>query len=609
MNSKKSSDLEALLECAGVVVSGSECAELFSLLASRADWTGLKGPADAATWRDLGDALAALKRHKEAIACYDRALALVPDRAGLWRRRQTAFRSLGENHGVEDIAAHPASADAWAMRAGALSLAGHLAEAAEASERALTLDPSHPAAARMAIQCRLHGCDWRQREQDRRRLSAAVRAGAFGIGMMDHRNLCDSEEELRLGAELVARNVPRFAEPLWRGERYRHEKIRIAYLSSDFRSHVVASVIVGCFEHHDRTKFETIGVALGSDDASHLRRRIQGAFDHFLDGWSLSDAEVAARLRALEVDIAIDLNGYSGGIRPGIPARRPAPVQVNYLGYAGTMAVPFMDYIVADRVVIPEAQRVHYTEQIVYLPHTYMPTDSDRPAPASTPTRAEAGLPDRGFVFTCQNAAHKFGPEMFDVWMRLLRGVEGSVLWLRATNDAAVSRLRSEARARGVAPERLLFAPHAPRWEDHLARLRLAQLFLDTLPYNAHATACDALWEGVPVLTCLGNSWPGRVGASLLYAIGLPELVTHSLAEYEALALQLARDKDRLAAVGAKLRRNRDCEPLFDTARFTRDLETAYATMWERAQAGLPPASFAVPDQPDPHKARCDYVA
>jgi len=552
------------------------------------------GAGHPGAWRDLGDALVALDRREEAIACYDKALALAPDRAGVWRRRQAAIRSLANKDGFEDVAARPRDADSWTMRAGALWLAGHITEAAEASERALSFDHSHPAAARMAIQCRLHACDWRRREEDKKRLEAAVRAGTFGLGMMDHRNLCDSEEELRLGAELVARNLPLFPEPLWRGERYRHDKIRIAYLSSDFRTHVVASVIVGCFEHHDRTRFETIGVSLGPEDGSDMRRRIEAAFDHFIDGRPLTDAEIAERLRALEVDIAVDLNGYTGGTRTAVLARRPAPVQVNYLGYAGTMAVPFMDYIVADRVVIPEAHRVHYSEQIVYLPHTYIPTDSRRPVASNTPTRIEAGLPQNGFVFACQNAAHKVGPEMFGVWMRLLHGIERSVLWFRATNDTAVANLRREAQNRGISPERLLFAQHAPRWEDHLARLRLANLFLDTLPYNAHATACDALWEGLPVLTCLGNSWPGRVAASVLYAIGLPELITHSLGDYEALALELANDPGRLAQIRSKLLRNRQSEPLFDTARFTCHLEAAYRTMWERQQAGLPPASFAV---------------
>jgi protein O-GlcNAc transferase len=291
------------------------------------------------------------------------------------------------------------------------------------------------------------------------------------------------------------------------------------------------------------------------------------------------------------------LNGYSGVKRPGIFARRAAPIQVNYLGYPGTMGAPFIDYIIADRMTIPEENRIHYAEKVVYLPHSYMPNDSKRPIAERTPSRGEAGLPQTGFVFACHNAAHKIGPEMFDVWMRLLHQVEGSVLWLRANNHAATANLRSAANARGVAQERLVFAPRMPSTADHLARLRLADLFLDTLPYNAHATACDALWAGLPVLTCTGNSFPARVAASVLHAIGIPELVTSSLAEYEQLALALAQDPARLAAIKTKLAANRDSAPLFDTARFTRNLESAYISMVERQQASLPPENFAVAER------------
>ena len=254
-------------------------------------------------------------------------------------------------------------------------------------------------------------------------------------------------------------------------------------------------------------------------------------------------------------------------------------------------------------MVIPEQNRIYYTEQVVYLPHSYMPTDGTRAIAENTPTRSEAGLPETGFVFACHNTLHKIGPEMFSVWMRLLRTVEGSVLWLTSPEPSATGNLLREAKAKGVAPERLVFAPRLPQIEDHLARLHLAGLFLDTLPYNAHATACDALWAGLPVLTCTGNTFAGRVAASLLQAIGLKELITASLDEYEELARALACDPQRLAAVREKLLRNRQTEPLFDTARYTRDLESAFITMWQRTQRGEPPESFVVTDAPDldPH--------
>jgi predicted O-linked N-acetylglucosamine transferase (SPINDLY family) len=383
-------------------------------------------------------------------------------------------------------------------------------------------------------------------------------------------------------------------KPLWQGERYRHDRIRIAYLSTDFRTHAVASLIVGCFEHHDRRGFETIGVSLQPGDSSELRKRLEAAFDRFIDAREMSDGAVAQILRRLEVDIAVDLNGYTGQIRTGILARRPAPLQVGYLGFAGTMDAPFMDYVLADRIVLPEENQRHYSEKIAYLPHTYMPIDNERRIAESTPTRAEAGLPQRGFVFACLSYAHKIAPEMFAVWMRLLRSVDGSVLWLRSANATAAGNLRREARNRGVSPDRLIFAPPVPREDDYLARLRLADLFLDTLPYNAHATACDALWAGLPLVTCAGRSFHSRVAASLLHAAGLPELVTSSLEGYEETARALATEPVRLAAVRSKLLRHRDTSPLFDTARMARDLEAAYAAMWQRHQSGEPPASFDV---------------
>jgi len=258
--------------------------------------------------------------------------------------------------------------------------------------------------------------------------------------------------------------------------------------------------------------------------------------------------------------------------------------------------VPFMDYIIADPILIPEESEPYYAERIVRLPHTYMPNDKSRPIAQRTPSRADAGLPDSGFVFTCHNGEHKFSPEVFEIWMRLLQAVPSSVLWLKAPHTSAIGNLRREAKVRGISPDRIVFASRMPDPADHLARLRLADLFLDTLPYNAHGTACDALWAGVPVLTCTGKTFAGRVGASLLHAVGLPELVTSSLTEYEQAALSLARDPARLAALKAKLMRNRDTAPLFDTMRYTRDLEFAYASMRQRHENGLPPVTFAVPD-------------
>lgn len=554
-------------------------------------------PGNAGAWHSLGNALAGLKRYKEAVACYDKALEIVPDGAAMWKARDAAIRASKQDPAIFDIGGDsmvdPQDAPAWARRAGSLMVSQRYAEAAAASDRALAIDPTHLAAARMGIRCRLAICDWRKRKDDERRIAEGVHAGLPIITAFNHRTIRDSEAENLMVVRLMAKGLPR-PKPLWRGEKYRHDRIRVAYLSAEFHEHPMTYVTAGVYEHHDRTRFETIAISLGPDSDGAMRRRIRDAFERFIDARAMSDAEVAAMLREMEVDIAIDLNGYAGSGRPGILAHRPAPAQVNFLAYSGTMGAPFFDYIIADRVVVPEQNRIHYSERVVYLPHSYMPTDRARPIAATTPTRSDAKLPETGLVFACHNTVHKIGPDMFDVWMRLLRAVEGSVLWLSSEDATVNGNLRREAKARGVAPERLVFAPRVPEIEDHLARLRLADLFLDTLPYNAHATACDALWAGLPLLTCMGNTFAARVAASLLQALGLPELITSSLAEYEAVALALAQDPSRLAAVKAKLMRNRQSEPLFDTARYTRDLERAYTAMWERTQRGEPPESFSI---------------
>jgi predicted O-linked N-acetylglucosamine transferase (SPINDLY family) len=550
-------------------------------------------PNDPAALRDLGDALVGLRRHKDAIACYDKALAYAPHDTAIWKRRLAAIQATGVAVGAPDYPLDPQDAKAWAIYAARLFSSRRYAQAIAAADRAIALDPDNVAGARVGIQARLWACDWRRREADEHRVSEEVKAARPIVTPFYHRAISNSEAESLVLARLWTREFTRPTEALWRGERYAHERIRVAYSSTDFHDHVVSDVMAGCFEHHDRSRFEATAISLGPDDGSLMRRRITAAFDRFIDVQAMGDFEVAKLLREWEIDIVVDLNGDSGDSRTGIFAHRPAPVQVSFLGYPGTMGLPFFDYIIADPVVIPDRHRIHYAERVVYMPHTYMPTDRTRKSLPKAPSRAEAGLPTNGFVFVCHNFEYKITPEIFDIWMRLLKAVDDSVLWLKSPNPWALINLRREAGARGVAPQRLVFAPRLPEAKDHLARLQLADLFLDTLPYNAHASACDALWAGVPVVTCLGNTFPGRVAASVLHAVGMPELVTTSPAEYEELAAALARDPDRLATIKAKLTHKRYTEPLFDTARFTRDLESAYLIMWTRQQDGLPAASFA----------------
>ncbi len=560
-------------------------------------------PAFGAAWHNRGSALAGLKRYKDALVCYDKALALSPENSSTWNNRGATMLSLKQDEAAlpyfeTALRLNPDDADSWSNRARAFSTLKRFPDAIADSDRALALDPDHAGATRIGIHARLHSCDWRRRDEDKKRITAGLMSGSRVIEALDHRGLCDSEEEHLAAARLwAAEECPASANPLWRGEHYRHDKIRIAYLSTDFRAHAVASLIVGIFEHHHKDRFETTAISFGRDDKSETRARIETALDQFIDAQAMSDSEVAALMREMEIDIAIDLNGYTGDSRTAILAHRPAPVQVNYLGYPGTMGAPYIDYIIADRIVIPEAQQSHYSEKIVYLPDAYQANDRKRRVANRTPTRLEAGLPERGFVFACFNNTYKIGPEVFDVWMRLLRSTDGSVLWLLEDNSIAAANVKREAQLRGVAPERLVFAPRA-KPDEHLARHSLADLFLDTLPYNAHTTASDALWMGLPLVTTPGRTFQGRVAASLLRAIGLPELVTASLADYEALAQKFAREPDALAAIKAKLAANRDTHPMFDTARFAGYLEAAYSTMWERQQRGKAPEGFSVPAIP-----------
>ena len=559
-----------------------------------------KNPKTNRPWILMGDTLSGLNRHAEAVGCYEKSLAIAPDDPATWKKRHAAIaaHSKASNRPPPDDAPEfdSKSAGGWALRAGYLMAQKRYLMASEASQNALQLSPQHEAATQMGIKSRLYVCDWRRREEDRNTVANSSKSGIVGALSINLKQLVDSEQLSLSVAQLLADRSRHSTEPLWRGERYNHQKIRIAYVSTDFRNHPVGKIIAGAFEHHDKARFEITAISIGPDDGGPVRKRIEAAVDRFIDVNAMNDAQAAAMMRRLEIDIAIDLNGLTGSKRPGILACRPAPLQVNYLGYPGTMALPYIDYIIADPIVIPAENRGYYTEQIAYLPNSYLPFDRSHPISKNQPTRIEQGLPDSGFVFTSFNRVHKLAPQIFSIWMRLLHAIEGSVLWISSAPSPAVANLRREAAGHGIAPERLIFARYQERPEDHLARQCLGDLFLDTLPYNAHSTASEALWAGLPVLTCQGESFQARVASSLLHAIGLPEMVTTSLAEYEALALELARNPQKLAAIRQKLADHRQTAALFDTARYVRDLEKIYANMWQRQQSGLPPEGFSVAD-------------
>jgi predicted O-linked N-acetylglucosamine transferase (SPINDLY family) len=408
----------------------------------------------------------------------------------------------------------------------------------------------------------------------------------------------------RSARSYATKRNPGSVNPVWKGGRYAHDRIRLAYVSFDFREHVMAHQIAGAIEHHDRARFETTAFSLFPGAADAMQNRLYGAFERFLDVSSRSDLDAAKLIRELEVDILVDLTGYTRGGRMGIFAQRPAPVQVNF-NCPGTTGADYFDYIVTDRVVVPPEHHAYYAEKVAYLPDTFQAYDSRRRIADRTPSRSDAGLPERGIVFCSFNNGYKFRAPVFDIWMRLLLKFEGSVLWLRSGSSTMIDNLRREATARGVNPERLVFAPYVKRMEDHLARQRLADLFLDTLPYNAQTTAGDALWAGLPVLTCLGGALPGRVAASLLNAVGLPELVARTLEEYEALATVLASEPERLRRVRDQLARNLLSYPLFHTARFTRHLEAAFEQMNRLHKQGESPRTFSV----TPLDSQASYAA
>jgi protein O-GlcNAc transferase len=544
-----------------------------------------------------GNVLRELSRYEEAHSSYDRALALKPDLPETISNRGNAlldFNKLGEALACYEAALRiqPDFANALDNQGLGLLLADRPAEAVRSYARLIEIAPGYKSAHSNLLFARSMCCDWSDYERDR---AAVIELVIVGKVVQPFPFLSVSQSPA-----LQLECASRFAEDKWgmmqvpqrTGVSHRHERLRVAYVSADLRQHAVAHLMAGVFEQHDRERIETIAIALQPGDPSAFGQRIKNAFGKFFDVTRKSDREVAQLLRDLEVDIAVDLMGFTRWSRPGIFMHRAAPVQVNYLGYAGTLGSPAIDYVLADEVVIPPGEEKWFTEQVVRLPHSYLPND-DRREIAPATTRSLAGLPDSGFVFCAFTAAYKINPPMFGIWMRLLAQAPGSVLWLRTMGPEARANLRREAERRGVSPERLIFAPHVANMGEHLARQSLADLYLDTLPYNAHSTACDALWAGVPVLTCAGQGLAARAAASALTAAGLTELITESAREYEDLALQLARHPDRLRDVRARLAQNRSAAPLFDTARFSRHLEAAYFTMHQRAMRGEAPAAFA----------------
>lgn len=503
-------------------------------------------------------------RPQEALADCLRVLTYAPDFPEALATRGAIFIALGETEaGVSDL------------------------------EAAAALKPDTKFLLGQALHFAMHLCRWDRFQQKLSALLQAVEAGKPATRPFWLLSLPATPAQQKAAAAIYFADTVTVAQ----GARPRPAsggKLRLGYFSHDFYTHATAHLAAGLFEAHDRSRFEVIGFDLAGRTLDPMRMQLARSMDKLIDCAARTDDDILALARAEGLHIALDINVHIGR-QPALFARGLAPVQVNYLGYPGTAAAGCYDYIIGDPVLTPFAHRENYSERIVQLPHCYQPNAFPRYGALAQPSRRELQLPESGFVFCCFNDAFKIMPDQFALWMDLLRAVEGSVLWLLGTGAAAAANLRNEATRRGIAPERLIFAPRVPIGQ-HLARHRAADLFLDTFPYNAHTTASDALWAGLPLLTRAGETFPSRVAASVLVAAGLPDMVTASAEEYAARALALARDPALLAEVRARLAARRSTTPLFDTARYTRNIERAYAEMWARHNAGMPPREFAVTD-------------
>ena len=578
---------------------------------------------------DRGVVLESLQRAEEALAAYEQALQLRPDHEASWLHRAALLEDRGR--AAEALAAcdqalrlRPGSADAWNSRGGALEALGRFDEALSSFRRALELSPAkaevlancgnvlmrlrrpgeasqafaqllfqrpdHPYAAGNRLTAQLHACDWTGFDEQVAAIESAVADGepactpfeflAISGDAALQRRCAETFAAARHGVAALPPGIAGSALPAGR-------RIRIAYVSADLHDHATAHLMAGLFERHDRSRFEVWAVSLGPDRPGAMRERLRAAFEHFVDARNWSDRAIALAMRDWGIDIAIDLKGHTQDSRPDVFALRAAPVQVAWLGYPGTSGLPAIDYLLADARVVPPGADRFYSEQVVRLPGCYQVNDPARAIDGATPSRADCGLPPQGFVFCCFNSAYKITPPVFAIWMRLLQAMPGSVLWLLQDQPEAPANLRRAAAGQGVDPARLVFAPRLPL-PAHLARHRLADLFLDTAPVNAHTTASDALWAGLPVLTCPGEAFASRVAASLLHSLGLDDLVVPDLAAYEARALALAGDP---AALQGRVPRER----LADVDTFRLNLEAAFAEMFRRWAAGEPPSAFSLP--------------
>jgi len=562
-------------------------------------------PDYAEGWANKGNTLYELKRYDEAIAHFDKALSLKPDYAEWWSDKGAILTKLKRydeaiTHFDKSLSLKLDCAEGWSNKGLTLRALKRNEEAISRYDKAQSIKPDIDSVYGDLVGTKIKICSWPGLAESLENISKKVGANEKVVHPFTLLALNNDALLNKKSSEIYIQSRYPFnpaLEPITK--RPQSQKIRVGYFSADFKNHPVAFLIAELFELHDRSQFEIYGFSLvkSSDEMSE---RLKLAFDHFIEVDRKSDIEVAQLCRSLNIDIAVDLTGFTQDARTGVFAHHAAPIQVNYLGYPGTMGAEYIDYIIADKTLISPELQSCYLEKVVYLPYSYQANDRKRLISDRQFTRQELGLPKNGFVFCCFNNNYKILPATFEGWMRILKAVEGSVLWLFQDNSWAVENLKKEAEKQGIAADRLVFAERMPL-PDHLARHRLADLFLDTFPYNAHTTASDALWAELPVLTLMGQSFASRVAASLLNAVGLPELITRTQNEYEALAIELSVNPKKLAFIKIQLVNNRLITPLFNTPLFTKHLESAYVQMMRKYHDDLQPEHIFITDTEEFH--------
>ncbi|MDA9369848.1 tetratricopeptide repeat protein [Amylibacter sp.] len=548
----------------------------------------------------MGTELQEQSKPEEAIEAYNKALAIKPDYADAYNNMGSALQEQSKpEEAIEAykkaLAIKPDYADAFNNMGTVLQEQSKPEEAIEAYRKALAINPDFDLAKTQLLHQLAQICNWDSVAEDINLISelgtSEKEVPPFALlSLEDAPDRHLTRSKIHAKTKYSQKALPPKARPFKRPKR-----IRIGYFSTDFKEHPVAYLIAKVLEMHDRDQFEIFGYSVNGSSLCEMRQRLEKSFDRFADLQNMSDRGIALQARRDEIDIAIDLNGYTKYARTGIFAYRAAPIQINYLGFPGTLGSNFMDYIIADRFLIPAENQKYFNEQLLYLPNTYMPTDDCREFSKKKITRSDMQLPEDSFVFCCFNNNYKITPPEFDIWMRLLRKVENSVLWLRKSNRYSHLNMENEARKRNVDPSRLVFADKMPM-DEHLARQRLADLFVDTFSFNAHTTASEALWAGLPVVTKAGIGFSARVAGSLLSAVGLPELITETEKDYEALILELATNPNKLAKIKEKLATNRLTQPLFNTELYTKHLENGYQQAYQNYFDGNLPQAIIVPN-------------